>query len=190
MADPYSAIIGEGTLAQPKTIASWPPLAQPEPAWATDSLLLRFVTKVHEATSGCLEWQGAKNRSGYGVINCGDRTRLAHRVAYRLYVGPVPDGMQVCHSCDNPSCVNPDHLWAGTNMDNVKDRDQKGRQPKGMNHGKVKFPTEVIEAVRAERATHGTTYQELSDKNGMSYWTAWSICNNPDHRKHDAPLSK
>lgn len=173
---------------KPKTIASWPPLAQPEPAWATDRLLLCFVTKVNEAPSGCWEWQAARDARGYGRIRVNRTSPGAHRVAYRLYKGEIPDGMHVCHSCDNPACVNPDHLWLGTGADNVQDKVNKGRQNKGMNHGNAKFTPEVVEAVREARAKHGTAYRKLGKQFGMSEITARRYCNDPEHRKYDAPL--
>ncbi len=76
--------------------------------------------------SGCIEWTGYKT-FGYGKIRVGKNKIRAHRAAYLVYKGKIPKGMLVCHKCDNPSCVNPDHLFLGTALDNAKDRDSKGR---------------------------------------------------------------
>jgi len=87
----------------------------------------RFSEKyIVNTESQCWEWQGCINKKGYGTF-WRKGSKVAHRVSYILYKGGIPDGMHVCHSCDNRKCVNPDHLWLGTNYDNVKDRHEKGR---------------------------------------------------------------
>lgn len=76
----------------------------------------------------CWRWLGhGSGYKGYGGVWYGRRQRLAHRVAWEISRGPIPDGLCVCHTCDNPGCVNPAHLWIGTNADNVRDRTAKGR---------------------------------------------------------------
>ena len=89
-------------------------------------LLERFEEKFRK-TPGCWEWLASRLPFGYGQIMINKRPRVAHRISYSLYVGPIPDGMQVLHKCDNPPCVNPDHLWIGTHADNMKDKVLKGR---------------------------------------------------------------
>ncbi len=80
---------------------------------------------VKGAPGQCWLWVGGHNNMGYGMHKC----CLAHRVAYERMHGPIPEGMMVCHSCDNPGCINPDHLWLGTNADNQRDASRKLRQP-------------------------------------------------------------
>ena len=95
----------------------------------TTPLYIRFWSKVRTGT-GCWEWTGARARFGHGLVHVGPGGKLAqtHRVAWELMVGPVPEGMGVLHRCDNPPCVRPDHLFLGTQQDNVRDMWAKGRQ--------------------------------------------------------------
>lgn len=75
----------------------------------------------------CWIWNGSHRKDGRGVVQINNRFYAAPRVVYEEFVGPIPPGMLVCHSCDVPACVNPAHLWLGTNLDNIKDMHQKGR---------------------------------------------------------------
>jgi hypothetical protein len=96
----------------------------------------RFESKcIPEPNSGCFLWLPVVAGNGYGVFWDGGRPRSAHRVAFELYCGPIPAGQFVCHTCDERSCVNPDHLFLGTHADNMADRDAKGRQAKGDRSG-------------------------------------------------------
>ena len=83
----------------------------------------------------CLEWQGYSDRDGYGTFESGYKTVRAHRVAWELAHGPIPDGLHVLHKCDNPPCVQDEHLFLGTEADNAADRDAKGRQASGDRNG-------------------------------------------------------
>lgn len=91
-----------------------------------ERMLSRFWAKV-DKSDGCWMWTAAKKQYGYGVFNAGGKFVLAHRFAYELLVGEIPNGLMCCHHCDTPSCVNPAHIFLGTNKDNAADRDKKNR---------------------------------------------------------------
>lgn len=92
-------------------------------------------TKLERTPDGCWVWTAGTDQDGYGkfAIGLGGQNQIhtrAHRFAYEVFIGPIPDGMVVCHSCDNPPCANPDHLWLGTPIDNNADKVAKDRQAK------------------------------------------------------------
>jgi hypothetical protein len=125
--------------------------------------------------SGCIEWQSS-TRNGYGRLIIGSRTDgtrssvSAHRLSYEIHVGKIPDGFFVCHTCDNPKCINPDHLFVGTRQDNTDDREAKGRNKihlihrKGEEHPSAKFSDKVIVKIRSEAGS----VKEIAMKYGMS----------------------
>src|SRR5882672_10379584 len=88
-----------------------------------------FWRKVDKRPFGCWVWTAWKNSKGYGNFNIGERKWKAHRLSYTFFYGPIPDGLLVLHRCDNPSCVNPDHLFLGTARDNFQDAISKKRLP-------------------------------------------------------------
>lgn len=118
----------------------------------TERLKARFWAKVKK-TKTCWLWQGATNNHGYGLIKQPLRSNqlLAHRVSYVIHFGPLPEGVCALHRCDNPPCVNPDHLFDGTKKDNTQDMISKGRNccPKGEQHPKAKLTTEDVIQIRA-----------------------------------------
>ena len=110
---------------------------------------------IPEPNSGCWLWTATGDRDGYGFI-AADRSRKmlgAHRVSYELHHGTIPDGMLVCHKCDVPGCVNPDHLFLGTNKDNSDDRDRKGRNVAyaGVDHGEAKLTDAAVRDIMTKR---------------------------------------
>ena len=101
----------------------------------------RFWEKVDvRSPSECWEWTADKHgKLPYGKIKVERKTKLAHRISYELNRGAIPEGMQVLHSCHNPSCVNPNHLRLGTHKENMKDRQDACRQARGVSNGNCKL---------------------------------------------------
>lgn len=109
------------------------------------------------AKTGCWEWQLSTSRSnGYGSLKRNGVTTAAHRASYEAFVGEIPKGLFVCHKCDNRRCVNPDHLYAGTQSDNMQDRFKRGRAnlPKGSNHVASKLTEKDAVLIRAFTKRH------------------------------------
>lgn len=126
----------------------------------------RFLNMVKPIESGCHEWTSVIHRDGYGKFHYEGRQAQAHRVAYRLFVGEIPDGLHVLHRCDNRRCVNPEHLYAGTPKQNTAD---KIARHKGL-WGRMKFTTGHIEACKTLSAM-GMTQMQIAAKLGMDQTT-------------------
>lgn len=163
--------------------------------------------RVSVAESGCWEWALTRELPPllpYGRVYFGKRYKFAHRVVWEIVNGDIPDGMCVCHKCDNPPCVNPDHLFLGTNIDNIADRTAKGRdargqkngqhthpertarglrhgshthperRPRGLSHGMAKLNYELAAAMRSDRAA-GLLIRQLMEKYAVSEPTVKSV---------------
>lgn len=127
----------------------------------------RFVTKSSE--SECWEWQGQKLSNGYGRISLGAKSLGsdgAHRISWKMHNNAeIPNGMVVMHSCDNPSCVNPNHLSIGTYKENTADMIAKGRKrvvsPKGEGNGKSLLNEEKVRIIKQSNLSHAALAREL-----------------------------
>lgn len=150
---------------------AWPTL------YADDRYRILKNISVNKAT-GCWEWQNSTHEFGYGMVYDGTKAVLAHRLAYTLFVGPIPDGMCVCHKCDNPPCCNPDHLFLGTKADNQSDMARKGRGASGERNGGTHRKRWEINEMRAVYATGLFSQAILSDAYGMSPSSVSRVLNN------------
>ena len=129
-----------------------------------------------DTTTGCWNWTGTRNKGGYGTLTTGSRkdksrkTMLAHRVAYEVYKGSYDTSLKVCHTCDNRVCVNPSHLFLGTQKDNVADCIAKGRFPyskKGEANPRAKLTKEIVLAIR-EKLSKGAYQTTLAKEYGVN----------------------
>lgn len=135
--------------------------------------ILDFWALVEEVPSGCWEWQGFRDKMGYGQY---ERSIKAHRFAYENTKGSIPSGMVVMHSCDNPPCVNPSHLSAGTKLDNSLDMAAKGRA------GQTKLSPEIVTVIRSA-ASAGKRQADLAREYGVTAKHIWRIIHYRSHRK-------
>lgn len=110
--------------------------------------ITRFEKYIFYSPDGCWYWTSDMNQSGYGRIFVNGIATLAHRFSYSINVDDIHVGLQVLHKCDNRLCVNPYHLFLGTNDDNMKDKVKKGRSQKGEKHPRCKVTTEAVIQIR------------------------------------------
>lgn len=140
----------------------------------TTKEIQRFNSKVKVMPNGCWEWQGSFSKD-YGQMKAAGKMRKAHRIAYELHVGDISDGMCVCHTCDNPHCVNPAHLFVGTNADNLADRDSKGRQIRGESSHLSKLEESDVREIR-ELRKGGLGIKEIAEMYNIKHPNVSAIC--------------
>lgn len=134
------------------------------------AFLQKVDTKSFDAKA-CWEWKGAGKGNGYGNVRVKTKNMTAHKRAYELFCGPVPDGMDVCHSCDNRWCVNPDHLFPGTRLENMTDCKAKGRTAGG---NRKDLTEKTIQEIR-RRAVAGIPTRRISEQLDVHYGTVYNV---------------
>lgn len=136
----------------------------------------RFWERV-DKSGECWLWTGFRDKGGYGRVGHEGRSVLAHRFAYEIAVGPIPDGLDVLHSCDNPPCVNPAHLRAGTPSDNFADMVSRNRweKPCGERHGMSKLTVESVRDIRARFSASRPSITAVGREFGVSKDTILSV---------------
>lgn len=143
----------------------------PRPLRETADVLREANKKIFKQPNGCWIWTGAFVGDGYGVLNFRRKRYRAHRLLYELLVGPIPEGLLIRHSCDNPPCVNPDHLSIGTQKDNMRDCGERFR------NGRKFKPEDVLDMrsqfLRASR--RDGTVARLAKEYGIPFHAVWRI---------------
>jgi len=136
----------------------------------TKEQLARFERNFKKS-DGCWLWQGSvvSDRGGYGRFHIGKKSYRAHRLSWQVYMGEWPGDLFVCHKCDTPRCVNPDHLFLGTTTDNMRDMIRKGRKydQSGENHPSNKLSEKDVFAIRNAHR-NGISQADLHRQYGMS----------------------
>lgn len=126
------------------------------------SLRERFDSKWIRTASGCWQWTACADKDGYGFLRVAGKNLKAHRVSHEIHSGPIPKGLLVLHRCDNPGCVNPDHLFLGNNSDNQIDASRKGR------NASQKLTVETVREARRRYRSGETTQAALCRETGVS----------------------
>lgn len=133
-----------------------------------ESLREKFNRLYTKAPPGCWQWnRGPRAANGYGGMQFQGRYQLAHRWSWEIFHGSIPDGAEVCHHCDNPRCVNPEHLFLGSHSENMKDMVAKKRNdgPKGESHHRAKLTRKQVDNILARP---NETPAELASEFGVS----------------------
>jgi DNA-binding MarR family transcriptional regulator len=156
-----------------------------------DEIVRRFWSRVKRGSENeCWPWIGTRNPKGYGLFWNGSTTTTSQRVAFAIANGSMPDAL-ICHTCDNPCCCNPVHLFAGSDSDNQRDSVAKGRRAHifGENNNRVILTVDQVIAIR-ERYAAGEYAVELANEFGVSQPTISAICTGRNWKTASGPIVK
>ena len=128
------------------------------------SLQDRFFSRFVKLENGCWQWRSHTDKDGYGILPGANKNTRSHRLSYEIHIGEIPEGLIVCHHCDNPGCVNPDHLFVGTPKDNAHDALQKGRHYIGEKNGRSKLTAKNVKEI----LNSNMNGQQLAEKFGVT----------------------
>lgn len=148
--------------------------------WTREQWVAAFTARTVRTEAGCLEWIGNLNENGYGRYTFEGEQWFTHRLAYSLFVGPIPDRLLVCHHCDNPPCCEPSHLFVGDNPANLADMRAKGRghvptPARGAAHPRTQLVDDDVRAIRMAHAG-GETQSAIARRLGISRGIVSAIC--------------
>lgn len=164
------------------------------------AILERIWARVAKGDGfGCWEWTASATKAGYGQLRVGTSPRYVHRLVYELSIGDIPDGMFVCHRCDNRRCCKPSHLFLGTAADNSRDMAQKNRSTRGRpqplgahvageSHGRRKLTAKQVQEIRARYAAGGVTQEKIAAEFGVSGAHVCGIVNGKFWKEDVSPL--
>jgi len=131
--------------------------------------MARFRKQFYKSPkTGCWIWTGTRYKEGYGKFSISGHSYRSHRLMWELENDPIPDGLNVLHTCDNPPCVNPEHLFLGTQTDNIADMKNKGRQAKGEKIAQSKVTQEDVDDIRRIYSEGYLSQKDIADVFGIS----------------------
>jgi len=143
----------------------------------------RVIRNSRRCDSGCWEWRLKIRPNGYARVTFKQQSWYAHRLAYAAMVGPIAQGMDICHHCDNRKCVNPDHLFEGSRKDNMQDAVRKGRQARGLKLPHAKL-SEADKEIILNRAKDGELYKVIAKDFGVTRHAVGYVALNAGVRRH------
>ena len=135
-----------------------------------ENQFLEFLMTMRRVSKDCWEWTGGTFHSGYGMVRFKGKIWRVHRLIWTLKEGPIPGGKEICHTCDNPACFKPEHLFQGTHMENMRDALKKKRlkPPQGEASGNAKLTNAKVRSIRAMYSKRLGTHKQLAKRFGVS----------------------